>query len=124
CSLAAGNDPLVLGAVPIKSELIREVQQVCGSSRIFDVVMSHWRAASEAVREADEITVLGYSFPREDQYGRFLMQERVSKRSKPIESIEYYDVDRNVIHAIAETFFLSPSHAAISWKGPVTSAFP
>jgi hypothetical protein len=45
----------------------------------------------EAIRAADSLIIIGYSFPREDQYGRFLIQEGMRLR-KNILSIEFYEL--------------------------------
>jgi hypothetical protein len=85
-------DPLLLGAVPIKSELIAEVQCYFGTHRIHDVVLAHWRAVADAVRDAERVIVLGYSFPREDAYGRFFLREAVRERSKRLLRFDIYDL--------------------------------
>jgi len=118
-----GSDPLVLGAVPIKSELIKEVQLQQGAPAIFTVVMSQWAAAVDAVRNADEFVVLGYSFPKEDHHGRFLLQEGARQRKKHIKRIEYYDPNEIVIEDIRGTFLVDDANTEICWKGKVTSAF-
>ena len=73
----------MLGAVPIKSELIFEVQRFYGLP-VFDVVVQQWKTVVTAVREAEKLIVVGYSFPREDQYGRFLFREAVRLRKNPL----------------------------------------
>ena len=116
-----GTEPLVLGAVPIKSELIREVQFCCGTLDVFTVIMNQWRAVVEAVRDADVVVVAGYGFPVEDQYGRFLFQEGVRQRRKPLKRVEYYNVDRKSEAAIREIF--GPGTKVV-WKRRVTAARP
>ena len=68
--------------------------------------------------------MLGYSFPKEDHYGRFLLQEGARHREKHIEQIDYYDVNEGVIEAIRETFLLDDKNTKVRWMGKVTSAFP
>lgn len=85
------REPLLLGAVPIKSELIREVQEVCGSIEVFDTVARQWNSLIEAIRDADSLVIVGYSFPREDQHGRFLIQEGMRLRHNT-PSIEFYEL--------------------------------
>ena len=111
-------EPLLLGAVPMKSELIFEVQQ-CYAPHVFEIIISQWRAVVEAVCEADTIVVLGYSFPKEDEYGRFFFKEGMRQRSKRLKRIEYYNVNRESACAIREVFGEDPK---IVWKGPVTPA--
>lgn len=77
-----GREPLVLGAVPVKSELIREVQELFCSGEVFRVIASQWRICAEGIRDADAVVVVGYSFPAEDQYGRFLVQEGLRLRGR------------------------------------------
>jgi hypothetical protein len=88
-----GLEPLLLGAVPIKSELIREVQREGGVPTVFDVVSAQWRILVEAVRDCDTLVVVGYSFPAEDRYGRFLLQEgmRLRRRGLRVELFELPD---------------------------------
>ena len=74
------TEPLLLGAVPMKSELIFEVAAHYCACAVFKVIMDQWQAVVEAVRDADSFVVLGYSFPKEDQYGRFFFQEGMRKR--------------------------------------------
>jgi hypothetical protein len=62
-------EPLVLGAVPIKSELIREVQRFCGWSEVFEVVAAQWKLIAHAVQHAESFVVVGYSFPEEGASG-------------------------------------------------------
>ena len=85
--------PFLLGAVPIKSELIREVQLQYGVPEVFETFVSQWKAVVAAVSRADLITVVGYKFPPEDQYGRFLLAEGVRLRSKSVK-VEYYELER------------------------------
>lgn len=76
-----GREPLLLGAVPIKSELIREVQDYYQVPEVFSAISAQWRAVVEAVRDADTLVIGGYSFPPEDQYGRFLITEGLRLRT-------------------------------------------
>jgi hypothetical protein len=88
------REPLVLGAVPIKSELIKEVQKCMGSPEVFATIQRHWRAVVEAIRDAESLIVVGYSFPKEDEYGRFLIREGMRlrrKRKLAIKVIEFYE---------------------------------
>lgn len=113
------TEPLVLGAVPIKSELIREVQLQYGARNVFEVVMQQWCGVVEAIRDADVVVVVGYSFPKEDQYGRFFLEEGVRRRHKRLLRIEYYNVNRDSEAAIREVF---GNDSRILWKRAVTPA--
>jgi hypothetical protein len=117
------REPLLLGAVPIKSELIREVQEV-GRTDAFEVVRRQWLAFVEAVRKADEIVVAGYSFPQEDHHGRFLLREAIRQRRQDAGSIslQYYELAARMAEvgkAILETF--GQKNIQIQWRGPVES---
>ncbi len=121
CSIVPGitdTEPLMLGAVPMKSELISEVQK-CYAPHVFEIIMSQWRAVVEAVRDADTIVVLGYGFPKEDEYGRFFFKEGMRQRHKRLKSVEYYNVSRESERAIREVFGEEPK---VVWKGKVTPA--
>ena len=85
------REPLVLGAVPIKSELIREVQDFCGSPQVFQTIARQWRTVVEAIRDADSVVVVGYSFPQGDEYGRFLLQEGMRLRNSRL-SVEFFEL--------------------------------
>jgi len=116
-----GNEPLMLGAVPIKSELLREVQKCHTPGEVvFQVIMHQWRGVVEAVRDADELIVVGYGFPKEDQYGRFLFQEGVRMRSCPFKKIEYYNRRAESGASLLEIF--AREDTEIVWKGPVRGA--
>ena len=118
--------PLLLGAVPIKSELIREVQVLYDVPEVFQVVMAQWKAIIEAVRHADELIVVGYSFPKEDQYGRFLFHEAIRGRDPQKRlKVEYYETpekDADVAKAILETFPFR--EIQLEPKGPVSAPKP
>jgi hypothetical protein len=73
--------PLLLGAVPMKSELLAEVQ--CTQPELYDTVMRQWKALVWAISSAEHITFVGYGFPPEDSHGRFLFREAV--RRAPVE---------------------------------------
>jgi hypothetical protein len=115
-----GPDPLMLGAVPLKSELIFEVQEYYRASRVFEVIREQWRTLANAVATAERIVVLGYSFPKEDTYGRFFFREGMSMRT-PLDlplRVDFYSRsgDQKVI---LEVF---PTAKPICFKGPVTPA--
>jgi hypothetical protein len=88
-------EPLLLGAVPIKSELIREVQQRYFPA-VFDVVTAQWRVVTQAVRNADALVIVGYGFPSEDQYGRFLLSEAMRSRGRSsLPQVQFFELARN-----------------------------
>lgn len=116
----ACREPLFLGTVPIKSELIREVQ-TC-TPDVFNTITKHWRAVVKAVRDSDRLIIVGYSFPYEDQYGRFLIQEgmrlRGNKRAPTIELYELQEKECERAQAIRDTF---GCHLRIAFRGEVAS---
>jgi hypothetical protein len=84
-------EPLVLGTVPIKSELIREVQ--CNIPEIFDVVTKQWKALVDAIIKANTVVIVGYRFPPEDLYGRFMFKEAMRRRKKNLRlRIQYFEL--------------------------------
>lgn len=87
-----GREPLVLGAVPIKSELIREVQGFCGSPQVFQTIARQWRTVVKAIRDVDSVVVVGYSFPQEDQYGRFLLKEGIRFRRSEL-TVDFFELE-------------------------------
>lgn len=98
-----GREPLLLGTVPIKSELIREVQERCGTVGVFDAISTQWRTVVEAIRDADTLVVVGYSFPVEDRYGRFLVQEGLRLRTRDLR-IEFFEVEDMAANRAREIF--------------------
>jgi hypothetical protein len=116
-----GNDPLLLGAVPIKSELLREVQFVHEVPEVFRVIMHHWRGVVEAIRDAEELIVVGYAFPKQDQYGGFLFREAKRLRIETgFHKIEFYNRTAESGNAILEIF--GHKDTEVVWRGPVTCA--
>jgi hypothetical protein len=112
-------DPLVVGAVPMKSELIMEVGQASNASA-HPVVMKQWRTFLRAIAEADELCVIGYSFPPEDAYGRFLIRQAARRRQRPIHRVELYELDECVTRvrdSIVQVLGVSPRDVA--FKGSV-----
>jgi len=120
----ANREPLLLGAVPIKSELIREVQDVFGTSTVFETVMSQWRAVTTAIRDATALVAIGYGFPRDDHYGRFLIREALRRPEKPLELIEFYELPEraaSTASAIVETFAVD-GDVRLAWRGPASAS--
>lgn len=67
--------PLVVGLVPFKSEIIREVMEHGDTMGAYRVLTHQWGEACTALNRADEVIVVGYSFPAEDLYAHFSFQE-------------------------------------------------
>jgi hypothetical protein len=118
-------DPLLLGAVPIKSELIVEVQCCCRTPRVYDVIRDQWRAVAEAVRDAERLVVLGYSFPKEDSYGRFFLGEAVRERIEGLR-VDIYDLrsrESEIKCSICQAFG-GELPIKLQFRGEVTPAPP
>ncbi|WP_298438809.1 hypothetical protein [Geobacter sp.] len=117
-------EPVFLGAVPIKSELIREVQEQCGSPLVHEVIMQQWRSVVEAMRDAEKVIILGYCFPIEDQYGRFLFQEGIrlrSKQSNPLR-VEFYELPDKADKTAGSIFgALAHSGLEVTYCGQLTA---
>jgi hypothetical protein len=88
--VAQYREPLVLGAVPIKSELLVGEQNSRGYGEVFEIVARQWRGVIQAVRTAERLVVVGYGFPVEDDYGRFLFTEAARLRAELV-AIDCYE---------------------------------
>jgi hypothetical protein len=84
------KQPLVLGAVPIKSELLKEIQ--CRHPFVHRRIMEQWSTLCRALRDADEMQVIGYGFPPEDQYGLFMLCKARELRTKDWRRVVLYEV--------------------------------
>jgi len=116
-----GTDALLLGAVPLKSELIYEVQAYYQTPRVFEVVREQWLTLAHAVATAAEIVVLGYSFPKEDTYGRFFFHEGMAMRAEGLKlNIDVFNLNPEDLAPVARLF---PA-ATFRFRGPVTPAPP
>lgn len=119
------REPLVLGAVPIKSELIREVQMCNDTPAVFTTIQNQWKAVVKAIGSADSLVIIGYSFPREDQYGRFLMQEGVRQRNGRQLDIAFYELeDQQPQTAMQITEVFGGCIRDLSFCGPVIGPPP
>jgi hypothetical protein len=87
--LCRRQHPVILGAVPMKSELIAEVQ-AGPNVWIYRCIMSQWQHLCDALSRTDELCVAGYGFPAEDTHGRFLFQEAARRRRKPWGRLRLY----------------------------------
>ncbi len=115
----SGREPLVLGAVPIKSEIIKEVQCYFDTECVFDVVGAQWRGVVEAVRDAEVIVIVGYGFPVEDHYGRFLVQEGLRLRSES-PRIEFFELEDIAPGRVQEIFRVFQGRVReVVYRGPV-----
>ncbi len=116
------REPLVLGAVPIKSELIYEVQKMYFPA-VWEVVSNQWKLVTRAIRDATSFIIVGYGFPKEDEYGRFLFREAMRLRKEQLPAVEFYELEerRSCTEASIRSAFgcdkLRPK-----WKKKVTPA--
>ena len=114
--------PLILGALPIKSELLDEVQTT--EPGLHDLIVGQWTEVMDAISRCTELIIVGYRFPPEDEYGRFLLREAVKKRAAGLPlSLRYFSLarDREVFErAFRDVFGSSVSY---SYCGEVTTAF-
>jgi hypothetical protein len=116
------HEPLVLGAVPIKSELIIEVQQRYFPD-VWDVVSSQWKLVTHAIRDATSFIIVGYSFPKEDEYGRFLFREAMRLREEQLPAVEFYELEERASYTEASIrSAFGRDELQPEWKGPVTPA--
>lgn len=120
--LSAGQEPLLLGAIPTKSELLFETQ--ASVPHVFHRVMQQWHVLCHAVLTCDTLVVAGYSFPKEDHHGRFLIEEamrlrrRLQRRGPRVELFEHPDAVGAVARTVTE--LLTPSE--LVFCGPVEGA--
>jgi hypothetical protein len=119
------KEPILLGAVPIKSELIEEVQRCGGCLEVHTVIARQWEHLILGLSRADQLTVLGYSFPKEDHHGRFLFQEAIRRRKGRRLPIEFYELDRREVKeqtraAICNVF--GSVATGVTYRGPVEPA--
>src|SRR5947209_2122456 len=115
------HEPLVLGAVPIKSELIREVQYCADFCDVFNTVIGQWKAVTEALRLARRVVVVGYSFPKEDHYGRFLIEAGLRERRSEKLAIEFFELEDKASERMREIADAFDGHYAhIAYRGPIT----
>ena len=127
CDVDCDKEPLVLGAVPIKSELIREVQERHNVHGVFDAICVQWRVVVEALRDAKTLIVVGYGFPFEDQYGRFLMKEGLHLRDGKSHGgklkVELFEVENRVSETSQRIVSLFGDRIkSLRFRGPVKPA--
>lgn len=112
-------EPFVIGAVPIKSELIKEAQRE--HPEVYFILMDQWRCLMDALEEADEVIVAGYNFPDDDVYGRFLIKEAIAKKGRLFRRLYFYELDKaeaTMRSRLNEIF--RPGTTQI-FRGPVTA---
>jgi hypothetical protein len=122
--LIPGENPVLLGAVPMKSELIREIHTAKDANglswpNLFATIACQWRTVVESIRTAQRVIAVGYSFPADDRYGRFLFQEALRRRrDKPV--VEFYERRDCAAERAAEIMRVFSCHAEhLHYRGPV-----
>ena len=116
-------EPLLLGAVPIKSELITEVQSHCRAPRVFEIVRNHWRGVADSIRDADRLVVVGYGFPQEDSYGRFFFAEGMRERKNGhLLRIEFYELPEREGITRCSIYEAFPGVSDVRYVGQVKAA--
>jgi hypothetical protein len=113
-------EPLVLGAVPIKSELLGEIQEPKHPS-VHRTIVDQWREAVHAIMHASKLVVAGYGFPPEDAYGHFLFREAVRRRHEPL-PIAYYSLPQDRGNVEASLRYVFGACAAYTFEGTVKPA--
>ena len=116
--------PLVLGAVPIKSELLEEIQ--FRQPQLHETISDQWGQVVDVFSRVTEVEIVGYRFPQEDAYGRFLFREAVRRRpdATHLPTIRYYALvrDREEFEkAFREVFAPQVNY---EYMGEVKSAWP
>ncbi|MBI2909681.1 MAG: hypothetical protein HYX92_18735 [Chloroflexi bacterium] len=85
--------PVIIGPVPFKSELILpELQSSVSHSD--NLLLAQWSCAIQHISEAERLVVLGYGFPSEDLHARFLFTEAAARR-KSGENLEIEVYERS-----------------------------
>jgi hypothetical protein len=110
--------PFVLGAVPIKVELLAETQP---NQAVYTVLADQWAAVVDAVSRATELIVVGYGFPAEDGHGRFLFRQAARRRPASLSApaTSYYALPHDsgrIEDALRDIFGSGMSYA---YLGPV-----
>lgn len=119
--IGPAGEPLILGAMPIKSELIGEIQAAYGASSVHECIQGQWVALIDALSACDDVWILGYRLPPEDGYGRFLLREGVRARENgPIGEVRVWALESDPIDWIAQV--LRPT--SIRPQGRVRGPFP
>jgi hypothetical protein len=112
--------PLLLGAAPIKDELIAGTQVLGGNPEIFELVADQWASVVHATEHTDDLVVIGYGFPPEDTYGRFLFRHAAKRRgSRGQPTIRYYALPKDtgrIDDALREMFGQDVKY---TYEGPV-----
>lgn len=123
---AAGGgtcQPLVVGPVPFKSDILSPEIMVRGDTPDAYAVLAHqWREACRALQQADEVVVVGYGFPAEDLYARFLFQEARRAAANQRCAVTLYERPERRVEVSAAIIEISAGlgrPVEIDYRGPV-----
>jgi len=118
----ATRQPGIAAPVPFKSEIISPELQVRKVPSFFYLLIAQWRWAIECLSKAEKLVILGYGFPREDIYLRYLFAEAAAKRKpdKKLE-IEVYETEQHYQEVKGEIEKIFKSVSRIQYKGKVES---
>ena len=119
--------PCLAAPVPFKSEIIDPTLQLNLAPNMFHLLVAQWRSAIEYLSEANKLVVMGYGFPSEDLYARYLFAEAAAKRDNEASlEVEVYEICRQrydeVEKEIKKTFGPSRCHFTCKYKGKVEPA--
>src|SRR5262249_3203253 len=90
---------------------------------IWEVTTLQWKLVTRALRRATSLVVVGYGFPRDDAYGRFLFREAMKLRSSDLPSVQLDELaERAEETEAALRDALGCPELQVEWKGPVTPA--
>ena len=113
------RQPFVIGAVPIKTELIGQFQGGHAGSP-YTVLMEQWKCFMDALAAADEVVIAGYNFPDDDGYGRFLVKEAIARRGRLLRRLYFYELDKAQVGMSAKLDQIFKPGTTPIFRGPVT----
>ena len=112
--------PVIVGPVPFKSEIILPELQKRSVPHSFNLLVSQWRDAIERISQAERLIVLGYGFPPEDLHARYLFAEAAAKRenSKGLQ-VEVFEKDEGRFEDVRKEIRRLFKLASCKYRGPV-----
>ena len=114
--------PGIVPPVPFKEQIISPESQ-SSVRNSYELLVTQWRCVTKRLSEADEMIVMGYGFPPEDLYGRYLFTEAAARRDPDkklkVELYEKKDRVGVVVRYIYEIFNPVAHRLSIEWQGPV-----
>lgn len=112
--------PVIVGPVPFKSEIILPELQKGSVPHSFNLLVSQWRDAIERISQAEKLIVLGYGFPAEDLHARYLFAEAAAKREngKGLQ-VEVFERDRKAFKRVRKEVKELFEPMSCEYRGPV-----